>query len=401
MPIFDPNQALPDFATQTSEVTRQRALADALRKRVLDNQGPQGRMVSGHYVSPSWSEGLADLFNAYQSGTKDREATAAEQELSNAQNQAANQWRNSLPQAVAANAGQSATPFGVRDEPQQDAIQATPEVPVTRAQALKYTMEGLNNPKTKEAALLYNKSFGEDLNREDKQVEAKAARELQAQTSRDNKRDTLNMQLLQLQQQAQDRSLSREQQMAIARMMDDTKRYLGDLAHEDRVARASAASAVKELKPVPSSMAGAFNGNESSIAEIEAAIKAVEDNPKAFGLGRAGPNVLNEVLDPKGIEARAKVSKVGSVRRHDISGAAVTVAEDKKLVPWLPDVYNHPDSIKTKLRNLKNDLVSHNRSIEETATSQGYKPLRGDKSPGGLTPAEQKELDELKARFKK
>ena len=52
------------------ELKRKLAMADALRNQ----EAPQGQMVSGHYVAPSWTQQLAGLANKYVAGQQEQNA---------------------------------------------------------------------------------------------------------------------------------------------------------------------------------------------------------------------------------------------------------------------------------------------------------------------------------------
>ena len=52
------------------DLKRKLALADALRQQAA----PEGQMVSGHYVAPSWTQQLANLYGKYQAGQGEKEA---------------------------------------------------------------------------------------------------------------------------------------------------------------------------------------------------------------------------------------------------------------------------------------------------------------------------------------
>lgn len=54
-------QAL-DFNPELQDVSRQRKLAELLMAQGLQGQ-PQGQMISGHYVAPSWTQNLAPMAN--------------------------------------------------------------------------------------------------------------------------------------------------------------------------------------------------------------------------------------------------------------------------------------------------------------------------------------------------
>ena len=59
-----------DDAMVQLQLKRKLAMADALRNQEM----PQGQMVSGHYVAPSWTQYAANLVNKYQGGKQAEEA---------------------------------------------------------------------------------------------------------------------------------------------------------------------------------------------------------------------------------------------------------------------------------------------------------------------------------------
>jgi len=406
--VFNPSMDIPSFEEQNVALARQQKLADFLRKQAAATKSPEGQMVGGQYIRPHFLQELAPIIGNMNADWAENKAGQMEQNNTARMLAAANQWESQMPQPVPGTPGVAATPFGSRDTPQQDAVQATPEVPVTRQQALKYTMQGLRNPMTKDAAILYNKGFSDDLTREDNQLHRRETLQATLAQQRELKLEQLRNQELDAQRRSEDQRASIEQRREAAAEAAQARRDVAAImAAASQANAALRADKPKELKNVPATMAKAYVDNESSIKQIDDTIAAVKANPKAFGLSRIGPNDLNELVDKKGIDARSKVAQVGSIRRHEISGAAVTVAEDKKLAPWLPAVYHSPESIITKLKNIRSDLTSTQDSIDATVESQGYKPLRnvGETAPppavGGLTPAEAKELADLKARLGK
>ena len=91
MPQFGqnvPNQVVGDQgqiddATAQLLLKRRLAQADALRNQEM----PQGQMVSGHYVAPSWTQYLANIANKYVGGQQEREAIKGYQDYQKTQNQ--------------------------------------------------------------------------------------------------------------------------------------------------------------------------------------------------------------------------------------------------------------------------------------------------------------------------
>ena len=72
MPQFGQNvdQQMPqDDSMMQLELQRRLKFADALRQQ----EAPQGQMVSGHYVAPSWTQNLANLYGKYQAGQQEKD----------------------------------------------------------------------------------------------------------------------------------------------------------------------------------------------------------------------------------------------------------------------------------------------------------------------------------------
>lgn len=122
--LFDPNVSLPvsQQALMTGgpddALTNQR-LALAERKARLkawmakNAPAPEGQMVSGHYVAPSWTQYLPGLADKFQQG-------AEQQQIDNdtiAQGVKEKADLRDTLQALSGTPGQSATPFGSRDAP--------------------------------------------------------------------------------------------------------------------------------------------------------------------------------------------------------------------------------------------------------------------------------------------
>jgi hypothetical protein len=71
LPTFGGQNEMPqDDTLMQIELKRKLAMADALRNQ----EAPQGQMVSGHYVAPSWTQHLAGLAGKFVGGQQEREA---------------------------------------------------------------------------------------------------------------------------------------------------------------------------------------------------------------------------------------------------------------------------------------------------------------------------------------
>lgn len=71
-----------DDQMEAQNIERQRRYAELLRSQ--SEQQPQGQMVSGHFVAPSWAQSLAQVLKAYQGGKGMREADAKQKALAEA-----------------------------------------------------------------------------------------------------------------------------------------------------------------------------------------------------------------------------------------------------------------------------------------------------------------------------
>jgi hypothetical protein len=68
-----------DFNPELQDVSRQRKLAELLMAKGL--QQPQGQMISGHYVAPSWTQQLNPMANALAGEAVGNRADTKQQEL--------------------------------------------------------------------------------------------------------------------------------------------------------------------------------------------------------------------------------------------------------------------------------------------------------------------------------
>ena len=126
--------------------------------------------------------------------------------------------------------------------------------------------------------------------------------------------------------------------------------------------------------------------NQQTLSYIDKAIKAVKEHPEAFGLehGRGLPvigGIIDQRLDPAGIDARSLVANIGSQQIHDRTGAAMSIHEEKRLNPFVPGGSDTPQKILANLEQLKAGLVENNDALEHSGT-----PVGGAAGAGSLPP---------------
>jgi hypothetical protein len=124
-----------------------------------------------------------------------------------------------------------------------------------------------------------------------------------------------------------------------------------------------------KLSEMPAAMQTAYNTNLNSLNQVNLALDMVGENPSAVGLVGWLPDVARQYVPGKsgsgGVDVRAAVSDIGSLKIHDRSGAAVTAAEFPRLRPFIPDVgKDSPATIQKKLRNFKIQYEAAIKQIE-------------------------------------
>lgn len=119
-------------------------------------------------------------------------------------------------------------------------------------------------------------------------------------------------------------------------------------------------SLIKDINPTHRM---AYTSNLSTLKQIDDTLKLIDERPESFGLKFSGGDTINQRLDPKGVKYRSAVSQIASVKRHDISGAAVSPSEDKYLKPWLPNETDTAEAAKEKLLALRANIAGVNNDI--------------------------------------
>ena len=144
--------------------------------------------------------------------------------------------------------------------------------------------------------------------------------------------------------------------------------------------------AAGKLKTAPAKVQQDYINNVASTSNIDTALGLVDKNKKSFGLMYQGGDAINQRIDPKGTDARAAVSNIGSLIIHDRSGAAVTISETPRLRPFIPAVTDNPEIVKKKLNGLRRAIGEENSAIESFYTEDnGYRPFKPQAAPAATS----------------
>jgi hypothetical protein len=139
-----------------------------------------------------------------------------------------------------------------------------------------------------------------------------------------------------------------------------------------------------QLKPIPAAAASALVTNNSSIANIDSAIKLLDPKNKSneaqqarYAIGTTNrflPDAVLQNTNPEGVSFRAQIGQLGGLIVKDVSGAAVSASEDDRLAKWVPMVTDTPSAALAKLKNLRRELANKNLTISQTyGEDQGYR----------------------------
>ena len=112
--------------------------------------------------------------------------------------------------------------------------------------------------------------------------------------------------------------------------------------------------------------------NRAKLGQIDRALAMVENNPDAVGAIGWLPGMVSQYVPgkagEKGVNVRAAVSDLGSMKIHDRSGAAVSAMEFPRLgLPFSNVRKDSPETIKQKLREFRVEYDAMVKEIE-----QGY-----------------------------
>jgi hypothetical protein len=131
-------------------------------------------------------------------------------------------------------------------------------------------------------------------------------------------------------------------------------------------------------KSVPAVVAGGYVQNRTALSKLDNALSLVQQYPQAFGMKNLAGDDIMQRLDPNGVAARAAVADIAGQVMHDRSGAAVTVGEEKRLKPYIPNPTDDPKTILVKLKGLAQQYQNSNAEIESVyGEDNGYRPLGG------------------------
>jgi hypothetical protein len=424
MPQFGGNTApmqetaLPaDDTAMQLELKRRLKMAEALQQQA----GPEGQMVSGHYVAPSWTQYLANAYGKYQGGKQEREALNQFGEYQKGKQAKLANLLTDLGQGKEVTAPMDYNEAGNMPGMEQTTRQpfnqqefmtkvggAMPDlVPkMLEAQLAQYGKEETpislgeggvlvnrkgevlaSNPKTQKTDKLFGAVNPSDFTPESLNAYAQSGNysdlklNPKAPTGQSNIAK-LTAEMNSLPPNDPNRAVYQaaiRKETYIAPRDDGQKPPSGYRFGPNNTLEAIKGGPAdinnKPMKEVPPTARQAYSGNVASLNQIDAAIQAAEKAPdEYFGLKGGMGNTYMSRMYPDSVDVRQKITGVGAAKRHELSGSAVTPSENAATAPLLPQATDDKATVIKKLKGLRDIYSSTNQAIAGSFGDE-YKPL--------------------------
>lgn len=127
----------------------------------------------------------------------------------------------------------------------------------------------------------------------------------------------------------------------------------------------------------------AINENAATLADIDAGIQLINENPQAYSWlkGKVGADVANRI-DPKGVATRTQIDNITAVYRKWLTGAQMSDAERKAYERFLPAPTDNANIVKAKLNGMKNSIERKNQILMQGINTQQQAPVQSGNSGG-------------------
>lgn len=140
------------------------------------------------------------------------------------------------------------------------------------------------------------------------------------------------------------------------------------------------------MQDIPPTHKMAYIGNQASIKQIDDAITKIRSYPQALGIGNYAGEAITQRSDPDGVAVRAALGNIAAVKRHDLSGAAISASETPFLQTFIPAATDDAETAIKKLEGLKAQISDVNTQISSTYNNP--KKYRDYLPPDPVQPAQ-------------
>ncbi len=373
------------------EFKRKLALADALRQQ----ETPQGQMVSGQYVAPSWTQHLATLANKYIGSQQEKNAMKQYGDYQSAQNAKLADLLKPETQLESSYNESGNQPMINETQAMPDkgaflakALQARPDLAPKLLEMQLGNMFKEETPMTVAQGARVIDKQGNLIYENPKEVVPKSNYANVQQDPKTGKMFGVNINTNRMEEIPGAAMSPKPAEAPVVRNMrqgnqEITQQWNPETSTWTTIASGNAfkPEGPVKLKEVPPTQRQAFSGNVASIKSIDDAIAAAENAPEEmFGLKGGLGNAYMSRAYPDSVAVRQKITGVRAAKRHELSGSAVTPSENASTAPLLPEPTDDKKTTLTKLRGLRENYQTLNDSIAGSFGEE-YRPLNQQNQP--------------------
>lgn len=114
-----------------------------------------------------------------------------------------------------------------------------------------------------------------------------------------------------------------------------------------------------------------FGGLMQTMDDLDRVGGLLDQFPNSVGLAFAGPDVVNQRLDPEGVATRAALADINTTLLNLRSGQAVTEGEYQRLAPLVPRPSDTQQAVRVKLQRLRLQLTRIRKRTSQTYGTMG------------------------------
>lgn len=393
------------FEAQEQAIALKRLkLLEAAKRASQDVVAPQGQMVSGRYVAPSWSQHLNAALQPslahYQEQQEQEALNTLQENLSRSDKAARAAWLQGQPQSRTVE-----TP--VADGETGPGVPQT--VRPTQQQNLAWLDQGRGIPSLRGTI---EKAFADQLINEPEREEQRQFRREESQANRDLRREQFAEQAKarfeELKLRLEDRNLDRQSREQMAREMrqlqatiasqgNATRYELGKEANDIRRQQVEAAAKQAEargskLSDKARAELDELDATEQGIATAIADLKSSSAQGTGWGYGvvqnavPGGSAVVAGRRTKETNDAIQQLTYFTDAIRHDRFGTALTKTEKAAAAQYLPNEYDSKDELVRKAEGLQKLIqLNHSRLRGSSGGATGSWALPPTSSTGGAT----------------
>lgn len=270
--------AYPSLGMTPWDLQQQEIQQELLRAQQMgQTPAPEGQMISGHYVPPSWSQQLVPILNKVLGARQQQMTLDQQRQLISSMQANASNWTSKLPRASQVQTQVAGPPTPAGQVPYRvDTVQPTQQ------DMLAWAQQGQLNPLTKGLSDKYMQDVLIDAPKRAQATTDKRAELAQTQQAhRENLQEQLASRLQIVQMQLQNSQLDRQSREALAKQANDLKVQLAGQANETRLQ--IGAMRGQQAKPVPESVMKVMRGAQQQVDNLNEVLGAFK--PEYGGVG--------------------------------------------------------------------------------------------------------------------